>query len=159
MHSYSETLWPSFARWMMAPGAAIMAGLSTLPLGLVVASAAAVVAALATAVYLWLRTPSVTVTTDGLRAGRAFVEARFLGAIEPLGPSQTRAAMGPQLREDAYVLHRSWVPQAVRIELVDDADPTPYWLLSTRNPTDLTRALEHCRDGAEGQAAHSEQTG
>jgi hypothetical protein len=29
----------------------------------------------------------------------------------------------------------------VRVEVVDPQDPTPYWLVSTRRPDDLARAL------------------
>jgi hypothetical protein len=33
------------------------------------------------------------------------------------------------------------VGPAVRIEVVDPDDPTPYWVISTRRPEDLIAAL------------------
>jgi hypothetical protein len=34
----------------------------------------------------------------------------------------------------AYLLLRPYLKRAVRVEITDPADPTPYWLVSTRHP-------------------------
>ena len=39
-------------------------------------------------------------------------------------------------------LLRSWIPTAVRVDLNDPDDPTPYWFISTRKPVELVRALQ-----------------
>ncbi len=160
--SYSERLRPSMAAWLLVPVGAAMAGASAFPLGLGVAVGAAVVVGGVVALLLVGAVPRVEVSSAGFRAGRAFLEAAFLGEVEPLDIEQTRAALGPQLRADAFVVHRSWVRSAVRVEVVDDADTTPYWVVSTRRPERLAEALVVCRQLASGrgdQAAHSEQTG
>ena len=96
----------------------------------------------------------------GLSAGRAFLEAEHIGEVEPLEAAATRLALGPELRADAWLLQRAWVRTAVRVEVRDEADNTPYWVLSTRRPVELAAALVTCRDAASlDQAAHSEQTG
>jgi hypothetical protein len=41
----------------------------------------------------------------------------------------------------AYLLLRPYVRRAVRIEITDPRDTTPYWLLSTRHPERLAAAL------------------
>jgi hypothetical protein len=38
-----------------------------------------------------------------------------------------------------------FVPTAVRVELHDPADPTPYWLVGTRHPHHLAAAIEAAR--------------
>jgi DUF3093 family protein len=38
-------------------------------------------------------------------------------------------------------LLRSYVPTAVRVDVTDPADPTPYLYLSTRRPEKLAKAL------------------
>ncbi|MFF2775454.1 DUF3093 family protein [Streptomyces sp. NPDC058052] len=43
------------------------------------------------------------------------------------------------------VLMRSFVPHAVRVEVVDQADPTPYLCLSTRAPEALKEAVAAAR--------------
>ena len=41
----------------------------------------------------------------------------------------------------AFLLLRPYVKTAVRVDLEDPADPTPYWLLSSRRPEALAAAL------------------
>ena len=48
----------------------------------------------------------------------------------------------------AFMLMRGYVPRAVRIEVTDPQDPTPYVYLSSRDPEALASAVEAMR--AEG---------
>ena len=41
----------------------------------------------------------------------------------------------------AYLLLRPYLKRAVRVEIADPADPTPYWLVATRHPETLAAAL------------------
>ncbi len=160
--TYLERLRPSAPFWLLAPVAAVVATVSTVPFGAAVAVAAGVVVGLAVVALLLARVPELRVDAAGLRAGPAFLEAEHLGEIEALDAVATQRALGPQLRADAYVVHRPWVRTAVRVGVADEADPTPYWLVSSRRPEELARALLACREAAGregGQAAHSEQTG
>jgi len=88
-----------------------------------------------------------------LVAGRARIEAEHVGAAVPLSSSALRAALGPNADARAYVCHRPWLKQGVRVEITDPHDPTPYWLIASRRPVELARALEQA-----AQAAHSEHT-
>jgi Protein of unknown function (DUF3093) len=47
---------------------------------------------------------------------------------------------------------RGWVHSVVRVPITDPADPAPYWLLSTRRPTELAAAINGSRrpERAEG---------
>ena len=159
--TYRERLSPSAAMWLLPPVGAFMAGASLFPLGIGLAAAVAIVVAVAVVLALLWTQPEITVEPAGLRAGKAFLEAEHLGEIEPLDAVATRAALGPELRADAWLLQRSWIRTAVRVGVRDEADTTPYWVVSTRHPADLARALIRCRDAVDqdGQAAHSEQTG
>lgn len=168
MTRYVERLRPSPAAWLLVPVGAAMAGASAYPLGLWIAVGAAAVVGVAVAALLALRTPVVRVDAGGLHAGPAFLGAAHVGEVEPLDAAATRSGLGPELRADAFVLHRPWVRTAVRVGVADEADPTPYWMISTRRPAELAGALVQCRDAAGGrrkdpgsgdQAAHSEQTG
>jgi hypothetical protein len=88
---------------------------------------------------------AVTPPTDGdggwFRAGRARIEAEHLGAAEALDPEQTRRIAGPEADARAYLLLRPYLKRAVRVEILDPADPAPYWLVSSRHPEDLVRAV------------------
>lgn len=47
----------------------------------------------------------------------------------------------------AFMLLRSYVPTALRVEITDPDDPTPYVYLSTRAPKRLAAALDAVRAG------------
>jgi hypothetical protein len=83
-----------------------------------------------------------------LRAGRARIEARFLGSATPLDAEQTRRIAGPEADARAYLLLRPYLKRAVRVEITDPADPTPYWLVSSRRPDDLARAVRGLTEDA-----------
>jgi hypothetical protein len=51
------------------------------------------------------------------------------------------AERGTRLDARAYLMLRGWIPGVARITLDDPTDPTPYWLVSTRDPEGLAAAL------------------
>lgn len=55
--------------------------------------------------------------------------------------SARRAAMGPQLDPAAFLVTHSWVDEMVMFVLDDPEDPTPYWLISSKNPEELIKAF------------------
>lgn len=86
---------------------------------------------------------SAQIRIDGrvLHAGRARICASYVGAATALDADQTRRAAGVEADARAYLLLRPYLKRAVRVEIDDPADPTPYWLVSTRRPEELARAL------------------
>ncbi|MFV8380314.1 DUF3093 domain-containing protein [Corynebacterium hindlerae] len=52
-----------------------------------------------------------------------------------------RNALGRQLDPAAFVVARSWVPEMAMFVIDDPEDPTPYWLVSSHNPTELLEAF------------------
>lgn len=83
---------------------------------------------------------------DGLRIGRVFLPAAHVGAVEPLDARRTRAALGPEADARAWLHVRPYVDTALRVEVDDPADPTPYWLVSSRQPQALADALRASHD-------------
>lgn len=91
---------------------------------------------------------NLEVTADRFRAGRAWLPLPFVGAVYPLDAGQARALRGPRADARAHLVLRGYVPAAVRVDVSDPADPTPYWYVSTRRPHELAAALAAARDGA-----------
>lgn len=93
---------------------------------------------------LW-RYGSIVVTGEpgAFRAGEAHLETPHLGAVESLDPAAWRAALDRAGIDRAFLLTRPWIDRGVRVEVVDPADPTPYWLVSSRRPDALARAVGH----------------
>jgi hypothetical protein len=105
----------------------------------------AVLFAVTVAVLLWLGRIQVRVTDDGgeveLWAGDAHLPVSAIGRSAEVPRSAKSAALGRQLDPAAFVLHRGWVGPMVLIVLDDPDDPTPYWLVSCRNPARVLSAL------------------
>lgn len=98
------------------------------------------------AVLVWLGRHHVEVATDQhgvaeLRAGRAHVTVPYIARGTAVPASAKSAALGRQLDPAAYVRHQPWVGPMVLLVLADPADPTPYWLVSTRRPEAVLAAL------------------
>jgi len=88
----------------------------------------------------------ITVTGTALRAGRATLDWQHSGRVLPLDPDQARTARGPDGDPTAFLLLRPGVgPGAVVVEVIDTDDPHRTWLLATRHPEDLARAIDDAR--------------
>ena len=55
--------------------------------------------------------------------------------------SAKQNALGRQLDPAAYLIHHAWVDELALFVLDDPEDPTPYWLVSSKNPEKLLRAF------------------
>ncbi|MCX4765541.1 DUF3093 domain-containing protein [Streptomyces sp. NBC_01275] len=122
--------------------ALILLPFGTLPLlgGLVGGTAAAAVVASS---YGSLR---IRVVGDSLIAGEAKIPVAALGEAEILDAEEARAWRTYKADTRAFLLLRSYIPTALRVEVTDPADPTPYLYLSTREPERLAQALKTARE-------------
>jgi hypothetical protein len=84
---------------------------------------------------------TISVADGEFRAGRAHIEGRHLGAVVALDAEQTRRTAGREADVRAYLVLRPYLKRAVKVEITDPSDPTPYWLVSSRRPEDLAGAL------------------
>jgi hypothetical protein len=87
----------------------------------------------------------VRVASGLLEAGPARLPLSVAGRARALDREGVRRLLGPGADPTAYVLYRAWVRGAVQVVVDDDADPTPYWLISTRHPERLLAAIESGR--------------
>lgn len=85
-------------------------------------------------VLLWLGNTKIKITEGELWVGDAHLPVRLIDGVDVIEPSQKRKALGPDLDPAAFVVHRPWVRNSVRVWLDDENDPTPYWVISTRRP-------------------------
>jgi hypothetical protein len=139
--AFTERLWPGPVAGLVAVGLAGMLTLSFLPVRLWVALTAGVLALVVGAVLGVVTAPRVEVRGGELRAGSAHVPLDLLGPARVLDRAKTRQELGPALDARAYLCLRSWIGSAVRVEVRDPLDPTPYWIVSTRRPETLAAAV------------------
>lgn len=86
----------------------------------------------------------VELDADGTRwliADKANLPADTVSRSLAVPKTAKRNAMGHQLDPAAFVISHGWVPEMVMLVLDDPKDPTPYWLLSTKDPAGLLRAF------------------
>ncbi len=158
---FRERLLPRAVNLVLGALGGVVAGALVWPFFPTVGYVVGAVVAVAVVVALLVTSPLVVVDLGDpelgespvLHAGQAHIGVEHLGRTEVLDADAKRAAMGTEADARAYVCHRSWVPEAVRVEVVDPRDPVPYWLIASRRPAELAAALRRA-----GQAAHSEQT-
>lgn len=139
--AFTERLWPGPVGWVTLVGLAAMLGVALLPVSPVAAAAGVVVGLVGGGAAVAALASRVRVADGELHAGSAHIPLTLLRDARPLDAEQTRHELGPGLDARAYLCQRGWVRTAVRVELDDPADPTPYWLVSTRRPAELARAL------------------
>lgn len=139
--AFSERLWPGPGGWVLVAAIVVMVTIVLVPLGTVAAALGLVTAALLAALAVVLLTPRVEVAGGELLAGPAHVPLALLGDARVLAGDELRHALGPGLDARAYLCLRGWVRSAVRVELRDPLDPTPYWVVSTRRPHALVDAI------------------
>jgi len=84
---------------------------------------------------------TIEVTDAELRVGEAKIERKFLGVVEILSAEEMRKWRGPLSDPASYMALRFWIPAGVKIEINDPADPTPYWLVSSKKAQPLAAAL------------------
>lgn len=85
--------------------------------------------------------PLIEVTETGFTAGRARIDRTFVGEVQAYRGAEATLERGQRLDARAWLVIRGWVDPVVKVEITDEADPTPYWLISTRKPDELVKAL------------------
>jgi len=112
-------------------------------------SATAVLVLLTFGLLAWIGSPRVVVRGGVLHAGPAHISVDLLGPVEPLDAEETRRVHGVDADARAYLLTRPYLKRSVKVTVVDPADRTPYWLVSTRHPNELAAALTLGRRASE----------
>jgi len=143
VEQYRERLSVPVRWWLIAAAAVItLYVIIAVPAGVGAGLAVAGIAA-ALLVTLFIRYGGAVVAVDSekLRAGRAAIEREYLGKAEALSGEDVRSAFGRDCDPAAFLVLRSYVRGAVRVEITDPQDPAPYWLIATRNPDRLAAAL------------------
>ncbi|HEY9374776.1 DUF3093 domain-containing protein [Streptomyces sp.] len=148
--SYDERLTAPGSWWVIAALLGLSGGLVMFPLGNVPMLAGVIVAgALAAIGVSSYGSARIRVVAGSLVAGEARIPVAALGAPEVLDAEEARAWRSYKADPRAFMVMRGYVPQAVRVEVTDPADPTPYVYLSSRDPKALAAALEAVRAEAQ----------
>lgn len=98
----------------------------------------------------WLSRIRVVVRGDELLVDDARLPVRFVADAVALDAAGRRELLGVGTHPYAFVVQRPWISGAVQVVLNDPADPTPYWVVSSRHPVRLADAILAAREAAAG---------
>lgn len=145
MPQYREKLWAS--AWVfLATALVIPASLLVFaPISFVAGVITAVVLYAGLVVLLTIGSPVVRVQDGVLSAGHAQIRIDQLGEAQAFEGPEASLERGQRLDARAWLLIRGWVAPIVRVPIVDESDPAPYWLLSSRHPQKLAAAINGSR--------------
>ncbi|WP_431041765.1 DUF3093 domain-containing protein [Streptomyces sp. P1-3] len=148
MQPYEERLTAPRSWWFMTALVGVALGLIMLPLGTLPLVGGLIggtaLAAVAVSSYGSAR---VRVVAGSLVAGDARIPVSALGTAEALNADEAAAWRTHKADPRAFMLLRGYIRTAVRVEVTDPSDPTPYVYLSTRHPERLAAALDAVRAG------------
>jgi hypothetical protein len=142
--SYAERLGVPWWSWPAAllAGAFVALELSlSAPQQLPVWVPFAVVVPLTVAALLWLGRLRIAVTGTEFRVDDARLPVAVIADVIALDAAGKREVLGVGAHPLAFVVQRPWIGGAVQVMLNDPADPTPFWVVSTRHPVALAEAL------------------
>ncbi|MER5226544.1 MULTISPECIES: DUF3093 domain-containing protein [Streptomyces] len=143
---YEERLTAPRTWWLVCFLVGVSMALILLPFGVLPLlgglAGGTAVAAVVTSSYGSVR---IRVVGGSLIAGDAKIPVSALGEAHVLDAEEARAWRSVKANPRAFMLLRAYIPTALRVEVTDPSDPTPYLYLSTREPERLAAALDAAR--------------
>ena len=139
---YQERVRPNFGTFLataaLIPAITLVSEPFDFRIGLIIGS----VLVLAIWWTMFFLSPVIRVREKSLSVGVVSIPRSLLGRIEVIAKDQIFQERGPKLEPAAFKVFQGTVKTAVKIEISDPSDPTPYWIISTRKPIQLASALE-----------------
>ena len=143
---YREKLTPGPGMWLIALLAGVASFFVGAPINISAGIIAAVVVTALVAFILFSSSPIIEITPQVVRVGRAQIESEYVGIAEAFRGEEARIATGPALDGRAFMCFRGWIEPKVRIEIIDPADPTPYWIASSRHPEQIAEIINEGKE-------------
>jgi len=93
-------------------------------------------------IFIAVKSKSEVVVSNGqLKAGGAHIDLKYLGEVKSLNRDEMRLLRTRDADPAAFLAIKFWVSTGVKITLVDQRDPTPYWLVSCKKMDELKNTL------------------
>lgn len=139
---YKERVLPNFgtfaAIFALLPSIAIISEPFDIRIGLVIG----VLVVITIWILLILRAPKIELSQLELKVGRVAISRNLIGEAEIISKDRIFLERGPKLNPGAHKVFQGSVKSAIKLQITDPEDPTPYWLISTRKPDKLAEHLK-----------------
>jgi hypothetical protein len=96
---------------------------------------------LSVVIVWWLGRASLEISGGELRVRGAHLPLTYVSGVVALDEPTLRRVVGREGDPAAFVSIRPWIGPGVQVWLDDEDDPTPYWVVSTRHPEQVVRAV------------------
>jgi hypothetical protein len=114
--------------------------LAALPFGTKAGFTVAILGTLSLFGLLFITSPTISVDKH-LKVGRMRIPLTVLASAEEIEREALKDLIGPKADARAQLFIRGYIKTAVKIQISDPLDPTPYVVISTRRPKELAVAL------------------
>lgn len=84
---------------------------------------------------------TTTIDAQMLTANKARIDLKFIKSATALDAAQFKKLAGVDADPAAFLAINFWSKTGVKVEIKDKNDPTPYWLISSKEPKKLVKAL------------------
>lgn len=138
---FEERLYPSVGMYLAYSLLTPMVALVAAPFGFTLAITLGATTFVTSLVLASVLSPLLVVDEVRLLAGKMSIPLTAIGEVSEVPANQLRNELGPNLDARAQLLVRGDIKSAVRVEISDAKDPTPYLMISTRRPAELVSAL------------------
>lgn len=138
---FEERLYPSVGMYLAYSLLTPMVALVAAPFGLTLAITLGAITFVASLVLASVLSPLVVVDGVRLIAGKMSIPLEAIGEVTEIATQDLRSELGPGLDARAQLLIRGDVKTAVKVQISDGNDPTPYLMISTRRSSELVSAL------------------
>lgn len=142
--AYDERLYVPLRWWVQATmflATVWLAFIVSIPSAVVAWTATGALTALLLGIMAGYGAARIRVEDGWFHAGRARIPVTLLAEPVALDAEQTRLRTGVGADARAFLVLRPYLKRSVVVSLTDPADPTPYWLVSSRRPDRLVAAL------------------
>ncbi|WP_246021423.1 DUF3093 domain-containing protein [Arthrobacter echini] len=138
---WKERLYPNFGVWVIVVGLAFAPAVIFAPIDMTIGVVASVITLIILVIMMITSTPTILVTRTVLQVGRARIDRTYVGTAEAFIKDEATTQRGTALHGLTYLCIRGWIDAVVKVEITDQEDPAPYWLVSSRHPDQLANLL------------------
>ena len=140
--TYRERVLPSIASLLPVLLVIPTAYLTLLPFSVQAGFVVGVSVTIAILVSIWFASPVLELDSSGFAVGDSLLPLNVISSVEAISPKRSFEERGVKLSPGAYVRFQISVKTHVKVFIDDQNDPTPYWLIATRDPDRVVEVLE-----------------
>jgi len=138
---YREWVLPNWSSFLPILAIYPSLWLTFLPIHVNVGMWSGVILSLVVAGLMIAKSARILVSEHVLQVANASIDRKFIAAVSVISKEEGFAERGRNLDPRAWIHFQGSVKTLVKVEINDSSDPTPYWLFSTRKPSELKKVL------------------